>query len=412
MPSGQKHPEVHAKLEFEGQVFGNIRVRLKGNSSLNGSRNSIKRPMKLDINGEEKGLKFFGLKKLNLNINAMDASGMREVLAYDLFRAAGVKAPRTALVKVYLTVPGVCEREYTGLYTAVEQVDEVFLHDQFGHKKGVLLKTERVQGLPDVNGGWKTYERRMGVKQTASKETEARLEELIRSLNHDEDAQFARAVAQSLDAEQFLRFVAIEGILANLDSPLLTGHNYYLFEDGKTGRAVMIPWDMNEAFGSFMGGGSRQQQASLSIDQPFTQGFNLANRVSRLPGMRDRQHKIIREICEKWFNPVVLGRKMDQLAAIVTEPIRKDRTVRFAEFERQIATTPKEDPERTQEDRPRPGMMNKPPLRQFINERYTNILAQMDQGGTGYVPVRMGRPPGMGPPNGGPGNGAPPPLRE
>ena len=48
---------------------------------------------------------------------------MNEVLAYRLYRDAGVPAPRTSYVRVSITVPGLYDRAYTGLYILVENVD-------------------------------------------------------------------------------------------------------------------------------------------------------------------------------------------------------------------------------------------------------------------------------------------------
>ena len=53
----------------------------------------------------------------------MDPAKGREVLAFSVFRAAGVPAPRTAFAEVTLTVPGKHDKEFLGLYAVVENVD-------------------------------------------------------------------------------------------------------------------------------------------------------------------------------------------------------------------------------------------------------------------------------------------------
>ena len=111
---GSEFKKGAATLQFEGQPFGEIRVRFKGHSSYRFARNSLKRSLKLDFNDLEKGRTFFGLTKLNLNNNAMDPSQMREALAYHIFRNGGVPAGRTAFARVFLTIPGQYDRASPG----------------------------------------------------------------------------------------------------------------------------------------------------------------------------------------------------------------------------------------------------------------------------------------------------------
>ena len=62
-------------------------------------------------------------------------------------------------------------------------------------------------------------------------------------------------------------------LLSNLDSPLLTGHNYYLYLHPKTHQFVWIPWDLNEAFAGFAPGGDPGEQMNLSVDHPYSKAF-------------------------------------------------------------------------------------------------------------------------------------------
>ena len=70
-------------------------------------------------------------------------------------------------------------------------------------------------------------------------------------LNLADDAHFQAAAEDFVEVDEFLRFLALQALVSNLDSPLFTGHNYYLYLHPKTRKFVWIPWDMNEAFGGF-----------------------------------------------------------------------------------------------------------------------------------------------------------------
>jgi hypothetical protein len=126
---------VHADLEVGTNQLMDVAVRLKGNSSYMQVGKARKYSFKVDLNEFVKGQKLGSLTKLNFHNNVADPSWMNEVLSYQLYRDAGVPAPRTAYAKVYVTVPGEHDRTYLGLYAMVEDVDRSFAWDHFGSKK-------------------------------------------------------------------------------------------------------------------------------------------------------------------------------------------------------------------------------------------------------------------------------------
>ena len=130
----ERYPKVSARLQFEGKDWGALTIRYKGNSTFMSSPTELKRSLKLDFDEIDKTRTFFGMTKLNLNNNALDSTQMRETLAYDVFRRAGIAASRTAYAKVFITTPGKYKEEYAGLFTVVEQVDQSFFKDRWGKK--------------------------------------------------------------------------------------------------------------------------------------------------------------------------------------------------------------------------------------------------------------------------------------
>ena len=123
---GLEFEYVHADVEFGSHRFTNVAVRYKGNGTYMRSQNMMKRPLKADLNHFVKGQKLAGITKLNLHNNVADPSWMNESLSYRFYREAGVPAPRNAYAKVYLTVPGLHDHTYLGLYSLMEDVDSVF----------------------------------------------------------------------------------------------------------------------------------------------------------------------------------------------------------------------------------------------------------------------------------------------
>src|SRR5262249_27047726 len=146
---------VKASFECDGQQLGSVAVRFKGNASYDSYENSLKRPLKIDFNRFIQGQKFARQDTINLSNNAFDQSQLREALSYEVYRRAGVPAPRTAFANVYLTVDGRYNRQFIGLFTIVEEPDnKSFLKAHFGNSNGLMLKPEGIRGLPYMGENW------------------------------------------------------------------------------------------------------------------------------------------------------------------------------------------------------------------------------------------------------------------
>ncbi|MFM8421082.1 MAG: CotH kinase family protein, partial [Verrucomicrobiota bacterium] len=133
------YPWGVGKVEIQGTAFTNVSVRFKGVSSMVRAPNAFKRPFRVDLERGATNRRFMGVPEFVLNNNVNDATQMREVLAYDAFRRAGLPAPRTAFARVSLTIPGRLTRQHLGLYTVVEPVDRAFLRSRFQTDRGLLM---------------------------------------------------------------------------------------------------------------------------------------------------------------------------------------------------------------------------------------------------------------------------------
>ncbi|HSK41081.1 MAG TPA: CotH kinase family protein, partial [Arenibaculum sp.] len=96
--------------------FRSVGIRYKGNFSF--QRSSASAPLaanikiKLDVHGTKD--RWDGIKTFNFHYGNVDTSKMRDVIAYSVFRAAGVPAPRTAHAELIFTVPGLYDRVSAG----------------------------------------------------------------------------------------------------------------------------------------------------------------------------------------------------------------------------------------------------------------------------------------------------------
>jgi hypothetical protein len=410
----ERYTKVPAKLQFEGKDWGTLSIRYKGNSTYMSAPTELKRSLKLDFDEIDKTRTFFSMTKLNLNNNALDPTQMREALAYDVFRRAGVTASRTAYAKLFITVPGKYKEEYAGLFTVVEQVDQSFFKDRWGKKVGALLKPERLNGTPYLGDDWKNYEKSYVSKVTAKTEDAAHLVAFTKFINQASDDDFSRRIGEYIDVDQFLKFLAAEVVIVNTDSPLAMNHNYWLTVHPESKKVVWIPWDMNMAFGGFMAG-----DHDLSIHKPSTPGtFPLADRMLANKTFRERYDQIIRGMLATNVTVERIGEQIRTISASTRDAIAVEKP-----------PSPPSPPSNAAGFGPDPGFFGRggfgppggfgpgaggPPLNEFIANRVESVLAQLDGksegtpgrggfGGRGGPPGFPGGPPPFGPgPQGGP----------
>jgi spore coat protein CotH len=386
-------PWARGDFTAGGATLRSVGVRYKGNFTYMASAGGLKRSLKIDFNRHDADLHFHGLKKINLNSGVTDPGRAREALAYAVFRAAGVPAPRTAFAELTLTVPGKYDKEYVGLYTVVEQVDKTFLKDRFGSGKGMLLKPEGLRGLDYLGESWAPYAARYRPKDEAGKKAQRRLIEFTWQVNRADDARFRKEVGAYLDVDEFLRYLAANALLANLDSFLGFGHNNYLYLRPDTNRFVFIPWDLDLSWGTWPPGGTAQQQTALSLTHPHLGENKLIDRLLAMDEVKEKYQKLLRELSAGCFARERLLKDLDAIEKATKEPLGK---------ETKAAEARKERPQGFGAGPPGGMFGAGVPLKTFIERRTESVAAQLAGKSQGYVPRAMAFGPG-GPPPGGPG---------
>ena len=264
---------IPATLTFDGISFGNIGLRLKGNSSLLNSWRSgaEKLPFRLNADGledqipEARDQTFFGFPNLNLTNNSQDSSFLRAKVAGDLFREAGLPAARTAFVRVFFDRG--TGSQYLGLYTLVEIPDEPMLDTQFGSENGNLYK-------PNGTGARFT----VFIAESFPKKTNQRDEDwtdvrdTIAVLN--ESRANPQAWRTRLEARfavsSFLRWLALNTVIGNTDTyGGFSPHNYWIYGSPRhRDRLFFIPWDHDLSLnaGGPGGGGVGGGGANTGLD--------------------------------------------------------------------------------------------------------------------------------------------------
>lgn len=245
-------PWAHADLRIDdadGKAeFRDIGIRYKGNSSF--SRSSINAPLlanfklKIDLHGT-KGT-WDGEKTFNLQSGVVDTSRMKDSVAYWIFRAAGVPAPRTTYAEVVFNVPGVYQDTSAGMFTIIEDVNGKFLERVLAPGTGLLMKPESLGGgIHKLGDTWASYPPKMRPDREATPHEQKRVMEFSELVSQNDVELFRSKVGTYLDVDQFLRFIAVNSFISNWDSYLNGGHNFYFYLDPKDDKFRFIPWDQD-----------------------------------------------------------------------------------------------------------------------------------------------------------------------
>lgn len=394
---GVDFPWTRGELAFDGETFGDVGVRYKGNYTYMATARSLKKSLKLDLNKYVKGQKLDGLNMLNLHCSVSDPSQAREPLSYAFFRDAEVPAPRTSLTELTLTVPGKYDKEFVGVYGLVEQIDKRFLQRHFKDGSGMLLKPEGLSGgLTHLGKSWRAYEDRYKPKDKPTDEQKQRLIDFTQLISNGADEAFAQEIGDYLDVEAFLTFIAANALLSNLDSYLVFGHNYYLYLVPDTNQFVFIPWDLDLSLATWPAAGTPEQLVELSIQHPHAGQNKLIDRLFAIPEHKERYLAIIKELAATSFSKKRLKENLAEIEEALQEPLAKEAKAVAAR----------------KEGRGGGGFggfgggqfgQSMPP-RRFIELRTQSVEAQLAGNAKGFEPKMFGggfgRPPGGG---GGPG---------
>ena len=280
-----------AAATIDDVAVADVGVRKKG---FFGSVDSARPSLIVDLNRFVPQDPVTGLRRLTLNNNKQDASCVAQFLAYRLFRAAGVPAPRVGFAAV--TVNG----EPLGVYSNVESIKKPFLTRVFGRDDGGLYEGTVTDLVPA------SLEK---LEIETHDRLRHRLDELARLLAADEPLALDRVEAL-VDVEEFLSFQAVEALIGMWDGYTSNQNNFFVHVPAGSGRIVFIPWGADSAFTpvpAFLPGLGRGPAPAI-----YAQAA-LANRLAFAPGVIDRYRRRLEELLDTVWQEDDLLAEVDRL---------------------------------------------------------------------------------------------------
>lgn len=378
-------PWSTGRVDIGNLSFTNAGIRFKGNGTFLAGMSSYKRPLKVELDRQEKGRALFGRTIFNFGNLLADRSMLSDALAYEYCRQAGVPSPRTTFSRVLLSIDGRFSGRLLGLYVSVENPDPKWAQEQFGVKGVALFKPVTMELFSDLGTDWKPYEEIYDPKGTITTNHQQQVIDLARLVTHGTDTEFQNRIGSFIDLEAFARFLACEVLLSNYDGFLSNGQNFLFYIHPTTGLIGFIPWDLDHAWGEFSMIGTAESRERSDIWNPWVGKHRFLERMMKVERFRALYKAELKRQLETVFIPQRLAGRLDELAGVIRPFVSEESTNRLDKMEQAISSTWPEGPrDGNAFDENRPVF----PLKRFFKARAESVSAQLEGRAKGIVVVR------------------------
>jgi hypothetical protein len=329
--------DVPARVTVDGRTYPEVGVHFRGNSSF-GVGNGYKRSLNLAFDFVDENQSIGGYRTLNLLNANDDPSFLHTVLSMHIARQ-DIPAPKANFVRV------VINGENWGIYANAQQFNKEFVQDNFKTTKGTRWK------IPQGGGGGIGGFRYMGddpasyrnVFQIKSKDEPAAWAALItlaKTLQDTPADALEAALAPMLDIDAYLRFLALDNVMANGDGFYARTADYSLYLD-PGGRFHFTFHDANEMFSAGGGRGGPGGGGLLLSPLVSQNDMNkpIISKVLAVPALRAKYLGYVREIAQKSLDWKELGPVVQQYRDLIAADVARETRKLFAteEFLRSTA---------------------------------------------------------------------------
>ena len=250
--SNQTKNWIEATVTVDGVAHEKAGLKLKGNSSLQGvSADTAPQQLPWLVRFDKfvDGANHEGMTRMVIRAGAT-TSALNEAVALDLLATTGLASEKAAHIS--LSING----SDPVLRLTCQDLDESWVGQNFD-VAGLLYKAEST--------GDYTYR---GTDESAYKDVfdqetgEANLTPLIEFLqfiNESSDADFQSGLAQRVDVDKMVTYLAFEDVIDNFDDITGPGNNSFLWWAEQANQMTVVAWDHNCAFGLKPGAGVGQR---------------------------------------------------------------------------------------------------------------------------------------------------------
>ena len=291
--------DFKATVNIDGTQMDNVAIRKKGYlGSISSSRPSIK----LNFDTHVDGRTYKTMKRMTLNNDRQDPSHTHQCMAYDLYRAAGLVAPRCNLAHV------VINGEDLGVYSQVESIKKPFLERNYDDKGGNLYEAQVADFGTHLNDKFE-------LKTNKAENDRSDLTELSNILAMDDENMLAN-LPSKLALDEFITYWAVETLIGHWDSATGNTNNFYIYHDPTDDLFHFIPWGTDAAFTGV--------NVFKPNGGPLYKNLSIASRLYAIAETRQQYFDEINKLLTNHWNEADLLAKVDEIRTISGAPEEAD----------------------------------------------------------------------------------------
>lgn len=305
--------EVPAIVEVDGKRYTDVGLGFRGNNSFHMVPDGMKRSFSVNFD-TWKDQQLLGHNSLNLLNANQDPTFLRSVLYLDVAREY-IPAAKANFVRV------VVNGELWGLYVNQQPFSKRMLEEQLGTNAGTRWKSPNnsygggFNYLGDDISAYRRWYEQKGKDDTLAWRA---LANVTRVLTTTPGEQLEAALAEHMDVDAVLRFLALDIALANGDGYWNDGSDFNVLL-GADGRFRALPHDVNEAFRARRDASTPDPLVALADTNKA-----LRSRLLQVPALRTRYLQYVGEIAERWLDWDVLGPVVDRYVRLIADDVARD----------------------------------------------------------------------------------------
>ena len=250
--SNQTKNWIEATVTVDGVAHEKAGLKLKGNSSLQGiSADTAPQQLPWLVRFDKfvDGANHEGMTRMVIRAGAT-TSALNEAVALDLLATTGLASEKAAHIS--LSVNG----SDPVLRLTCQDLDESWVAQNFD-VAGLLYKAESTGDYTYRGTDESAY--KDVFDQETGKANFTPLIEFLQFINESSDADFQSGLAQRVDVDKMVTYLAFEDVIDNFDDITGPGNNSFLWWAEQANQMTVVAWDHNCAFGLKPGAGVGQR---------------------------------------------------------------------------------------------------------------------------------------------------------
>jgi len=243
---------IEATVTVDGVAHEKAGLKLKGNSSLQGisaDSEPQKLPWLVRFDKFVDGANHDGMTRMVIRASS-STSALNEAVALDLLAKTGLASEKAAHIS--LSVNG----SDPVLRLTCQDLDESWVARNFD-VAGLLYKAESTGDYTYRGTDESAY--KDVFDQETGKANLTPLIEFLQFINESSDADFQSGLAQRVDVDKMVTYLAFEDVIDNFDDITGPGNNSFLWWAEQANQMTVVAWDHNCAFGLKPGAGQQGQ---------------------------------------------------------------------------------------------------------------------------------------------------------